>query len=46
MTKQIKKIVEQGPPEELMSQFEKYFGDKEQATLKLTQELADLLAFD
>ena len=45
LNKKIKQIIEQGPPEELMAQFEKYFGDKEEATLKLTQELVAQLGW-
>ena len=45
MKKQIRKIIEQGPPAELMAQFEKYFGDKEEATLKLTRELLSQLGW-
>ena len=37
--------MEAGPPEELMSQFDKYFGEKEVATLKLTQELITQLGW-
>ena len=45
LKRNIRKIVEQGPPEELMAQFDKYFGDKEEATLKLTQELVAQLGW-
>jgi hypothetical protein len=45
LKKQIRKIIEQGPPEELMTQFDKYFGDKEVATLKLTRELVAQLGW-
>ena len=45
LSRNIRKIVEQGPPEELMAQFDKYFGDKEEATLKLTQELVAQLGW-
>ena len=41
--KKIKTIIEAGPPEELLAQFEKYFGDKEEATLKETTELVKSL---
>ena len=41
--KKIKTIIEAGPPEELLAQFEKYFGEKEEATLKETIELVESL---
>lgn len=46
MKKQIRKIIEQGPPEALMMQFSKYFGDKEDATLKLAHLLVSQLGWD
>ena len=39
LKKNIRKIIEEGPPEKLLAQFEKYCGDKEKDTLKLTQDL-------
>jgi len=45
LKKQIRKIIEQGPPEELMTQFDKYFGDKEVATLDLTRDLVSQLGW-
>ena len=38
LNKKIKQIIERGPPEELMAQFEQYFGAKEKQTLDLTIE--------
>ena len=35
----VRKIIEQGPPEGLMLQFTKNFGDKEEETLKLTKTI-------
>jgi len=46
MNKKIRKIIEQGPPEALMMQFSKYFGDKEIATLKLARMLVSQLGWD
>ena len=45
LNKNVRKIMEAGPPEELMSQFDKYFGEKEVATLKLTEELVTQLGW-
>jgi hypothetical protein len=45
MDKKVKKIIEKGPPDDLMLQFKKYFGDKEEATLKLTTKLMEELGW-
>ena len=45
LNRNVRKIMEHGPPEELMAQFDKYFGEKEVATLKLTKELVSKLGW-
>ena len=42
LSKKIRTIIEAGPPDELLAQFEKYFGEKEGAVLKLTIDIVQI----
>ena len=43
--KKIRTVIEAGPPEELLAQFEKYIGEKEGATLKLTADIVQIFGW-
>ena len=44
--KNVRKIIQRGPPEELTAQFKKYFGDKEKATFESTEKLIRKLGWN